>query len=426
MRISIVTSGSRGDIQPYIALGKGLKASGHEVKIVTNENFEDFVKSHGLDFYPITVDLRDILESEVGMKLLESGYSYKFIKMFSSLMSEHIEILFHQLLDSLEDTEFIIFSAVTFIAYHIAKKKGVKCIAAYLQPVTPTNEFQSIMFPDKLNLLPFYNKLSHYVFQQAIWQTIRTTINKLMIEKLESEKIPFLGDFNKLYTLNQVKKEQLNIVYGYSPYIIPKPLDWSHNIDVTGYWFLNSDKNEKLSPELENFLDTDKKVVYIGFGSMRNRDTNETARVVLNVIKRLDVKAIIMTGWGGFKDLPSDENISVVESVPHDLIFPRMSAVVHHCGAGTTSAGLKAGVPTVPIPFFADQPFWATKLYRLNVASKPIDRKDMNETNLYEALKTTLTDESISKKASYIGKIIRAEDGVKRAVDIINEKILKS
>ncbi len=214
--------------------------------------------------------------------------------------------------------------------------------------------------------------------------------------------------------------ELVPVLYYYSPHVIPQPNDWPKNAIATGYWFLNSMNNWQPPADLVKFIAAGKPPVYIGFGSMTGQHPEQIAQIVIAALKKSKQRGIIATGWGGLaaSDLP--ENIFKIESVPHDWLFPQMAAVVHHGGAGTTAAGLRAGKTTVICPFFGDQPFWGNRIAELGVGTKPIPIKQLTVDKLVDAINTAVSNENMRQRAANLGEKIRSEDGVARAVEIIN------
>ena len=232
---------------------------------------------------------------------------------------------------------------------------------------------------------------------------------------LNTPAAPLLGPYDSKSTQN------MPILYGFSPAVIPAPADWKGNTHITGYWFVEEADTWQPPAALLDFLQSGSPPVYIGFGSMSNRNPEETADVVIQAMALTDQRAILLSGWGGLQksDLPG--SIFMIDSIPHSWLFPRVAAVVHHGGASTTAAGLKAGVPSVIIPFFGDQPFWGQRVADLGVGPKPIPRKKLTAEKLANAIREVITNEDMRQRAAKLGKQIQAEDGIASAVTIISQ-----
>lgn len=415
MKLTIVTSGSRGDVQPYVALAIGLRNLSHDITFVTNENHTHFIESHGFKIYKIKGDIRAIVESEEGARLLESGYSINFLLKFINIYKEFLGTFLEDLYDGCQGSEGIIYSTVTSSAYFVAQSMNIPSIAAYLQPINRTNEFPVFLFPPNTITTKLTNYMSYVTAEQLFWQPIRSYVNDWLKNKVKTKKAPFLGLYESL------KKTNYPFVYGYSPSILPRPHDWQESIKVFGYWFLDKQESWQPSKYLVDFLEDGKAPVYVGFGSMANRSPEESAETVIKALKKTKSRGVLLSGWNGLKKSDLDDDIFMIDSAPHDWLFPQMSAIVHHCGAGTTSAALKSGVPSVPVPFFADQPFWAYQIYHLGLASKPIMRKDLNSNNLAYSINKVIEDNHIQKRSKKMGHIVSSEKGVELSSSYIDQ-----
>ncbi len=422
MRITIITPGTYGEARPYVSLGVGLQAAGHEVRLVTNANYEPLVRQWGLDFAPLSGDPRRLLEDDVGQAMLEAGSNpVSFLRRYTHLAKILMGDLFADCWRVCQGAQAIVVSIGGFFAggYHVAEKLGVPFCCAFLQPVNPTRAFGSLLLPAWPRWLGWgqavYNVLTHVSVIELTWQLLRPTINKCRQEILGLPPLSVLGPFLQMHRARHL------VLYGYSPSLIPRPPDWDDWIEVTGYWFLNSAQDSQLPAGLVNFLAGGPPPVYIGFGSMSNRDPKATTRLVLKALARAGQRGILATGWGGLHDTELPDEVFTVASVPHDLLFPRVAAVVHHGGLGTTAAGLRAGVPSIIVPFFADQPFWGRRVYELGVGPRPIPRKRLTTESLADAITAAVEDREMQHRAWTLGQRIQAEDGVSRAVEVFQQ-----
>jgi sterol 3beta-glucosyltransferase len=205
----------------------------------------------------------------------------------------------------------------------------------------------------------------------------------------------------------------------YSPIISPKPPDWGDHLYVCGYWFLDPVPNWQQSAELTTFLDARAPPVYIGFGSMANRTPQKTAQLVQEALELSGQRGILAAGWGGIDNATMSGNIFALDSVPHAWLFPRMAAVIHHGGAGTSAAAFRAGVPSILVPHPGHQPFWAKRVTELCVGPQHIPRRELTAKRLAAAITVATTDQDMQARATALGERIRAEDGVTRAIEFI-------
>jgi sterol 3beta-glucosyltransferase len=416
MRIAIIALGSRGDIQPYIALGKGLKDAGHFVRLITHENFEALVSSYGLEFFPVKGDVQEFLKTEEMRQLLERG-NFLAINARTAKAAQQAAIDWAQGgLVACQGMELLVAGVGGLnVALSLAEKLQIPFLRAYIFPFTPTKAFPGIIFPQSLSKLGgAFNQFSHHLLQQLMWQGFRKADRLMREQVLELPPASFWGHYNSPHFL------RYPTLYGFSPSVIPKPSDWD-NTHVTGYWFLDSAPDWTPPSALIDFLESGSPPIYIGFGSMGSRNPEETADLVLQAIERTQQRAILLSGWGGLSKANLPDTVCIVDSIPHSWLFPRVAAVVHHGGAGTTAAGLQAGVPSIIIPFFGDQFFWGQRVAELGVGPEPISRQQLTVERLAQAIFQALTDERMRTNAANLGSKIQAENGVASAVDVIQE-----
>ncbi|UCD23738.1 MAG: glycosyltransferase family 1 protein [Gemmatimonadota bacterium] len=420
MNITIVTIGSRGDVQPYVALGVGLKSAGHRVRLATHARFESFIKNHSLDFAELPGDPREMVESDAGQAWLDTGTNpLAFARKMAAIMRPLTLSAVRHCLQACRDADLIIYSILGWlVAHHVAEKLYVPTIAAPLQPVTPTPEFHMMGTRSRGVVGRIVNRMMYVGGEQLYWICFRRSLNNARSEILDLPPMPLKAPFS------DDRKRGGPVLYGYSPTLLPKPPEWPENVHVTGAWFLDPDPTWKPSRELSAFLEAGPPPVYVGFGSTHTRNAAELTRYVVQALKRTGQRGIILTGWGGLHGSDLPDNVFTVSSVPHDWLFPKTAAVIHHCGSGTTAAGLRAGVPIVPIPFYADQPFWAACMHDLGVAAKPIPIKKLSADRLITAINYVTNDVDMRKRAVAVGERVRSEDGVGRAVELVERLYL--
>jgi sterol 3beta-glucosyltransferase len=414
MLITIMTVGSRGDVQPMVALGRGLRQHGLEVRLATHSLFADLARENDLEFAPLEGNPQALLEQREGAEWLRSQHSLsKMAGGFRQLMGPVIRQCFKDGLEAAAGSDAIIFSGPAYyFAHSIAQKLGIPFIQAYLQPIHPTGAFPSALFPAPFSGGRIYNYATHVIAGMTFWQLLRPVVNEARREFFGLPGFSWRGPFLDL--MHQAHP----VVYGYSPAIVPKPANWGDYIHVSGFWFLDQ-PDWRPSAELEAFLAGGPPPVYVGFGSMNDGDPQRMTETVLKALDLSGQRGVLLTGWGGLHQTDLPEQIFKIDHAAHEWLFPRMAAVVHHGGAGTTAAGLRAGVPGVLIPFFGDQPFWAAQIHRLGLGPRPIARAKLSAAGLAGAIDRAVGDEAMRRRASAMGDVIRAEDGVGRACAII-------
>lgn len=415
MKITVNTLGTRGDVQPYIALSLGLQQAGHSVRILTHQIFEDFVKEHGLDAYPLELDPRQVL---VNQALSELGNNaVRINRWLEENFKSGLRYLFTETLNANRGADLMLNSGLSFAGWHVAEKLSIPAIATYLWPVTPSRHSPAAtgkIPPRWLPLRGVVNYLSTKLFNQLFFNLLLPSVNRCRKEVLDLKALT-----SRDYWSLDSPGSPTPLIYGYSPVVVPRPPDWSGNQHISGYWFLDAAKDYRPEEALLGFLADGPPPVYIGFGSMVDHEREAVTRIVIEALRETDQRGVLLGGWSrlGSGDLPGF--VLRMDAVPHDWLFPRMAAVVHHGGAGTTAAGLRAGVPSVTVPAFGDQFFWGWRVHELGAGPKPIPRKKLTVANLTGAIREAVSDENIRSRALLIGRQIRAENGVETTVSMI-------
>lgn len=411
MRLAIHTLGTRGDVQPYVALARGLMAAGCEVVLATAVRFESFVVAHGVPFAPLPDDFLDLMDTPEGRAAL-SGRS---TLTWTLRLVRQVRPMMRRLLDAqwaaVGGADAIIYHPKALGSAHIAERLGIPAICAFTLPgMTPTRAFPSPMLPFA-DLGPL-NRLSHELFLRYANSLFREPVNRWR------EEVLGLPPSRRDDCIHGVPVPRL---YGFSSSVVPKPADWDENSAVTGYWFLD-DEAWLPSPSLQAFIEAGPPPVYVGFGSIPSASPVRTTATVVEALALAGQRGILASGWGGLA-APLSEHVYMLDAAPHDRLFPHVRAVVHHGGAGTTAAGLRAGKPTVICPFFGDQPFWGRRVADLGVGPAPIPFKNLTGERLVEAITSAVDDDVMRRRAEQLGAMLRAEDGVGTAVAFILKRL---
>lgn len=413
MRIHLMASGTRGDVQPMIALGKALRDSGHEVVVVAGSNFMGWIESHGLKALP-TVDMEALMQSELGVKWVEEPNAMKQLGHMKALMNSIADEVIAITISATEGAELIISGFVTeAFTQAICEKRGVPQISLGLQPYRATRSGPASLlapFPRANNVL---NRFAGRFAERIAWSMSAPTAQKLR------QKLGLPPHTTRSYVR---AAHRIPALYAFSPAVVP-PVD-DANAHTTGFWFLD----EAYTPpdDLTRFIEAGEPPLYIGFGSMSSSDPTRTVQMVAEALKRIGRRGILARGWSGAQVSDVPNYLQVLDHTSHTWLFPRMAAVVHHGGAGTTAAGLRAGVPSLIIPHMADQPFWGRRVHHLGVGVKPIERHKLTLESLTASLDALVNDRQIASRAADLGARIRDERGVDNAVDWINAYIGQS
>lgn len=411
MRISLHTLGTRGDMQPFLALAVGLKRRGHDVVMVAPAQFERAATAEGIDLHPMPREFLDLVDSPEAKAMLGGGRGGG-LKAGMALMKEYKRIspgLFNAEWEAARDfrPDVILHHAKALGAPHIAENLGVPLmLASPLPGFTPTSAFPSPLVP--VSSLGPLNRISHSLTASGGAATFRGTLRTWRSEVL---KLPSRGSGAPLR----------GTLYGYSPQVLPKPADWDEDVAVTGYWFLEAPAWEP-DTRLAAFLTAGEAPIYVGFGSMPGQDPRALTTMVVEGLRLAGKRGLIASGGGALDASVTADHIHHLEGAPHDQLFPLMRATLHHGGAGTTGAALRAGKPTAILPFFGDQPFWANRIRKLGVGPKPLDKKRLSAESFAEAFRA-MEHLDMHLRAERLGAAIRKEDGTGQAVDFIEQRV---
>jgi sterol 3beta-glucosyltransferase len=414
MKIAVVASGSRGDVQPYVALGKGLADAGHTVRLLTSDDFESLARGAGLEFISSGTSVEQMLQNPEWRQVTESGNFVKILGKMNAEMKRRAEDFAREMPPALEGADLVIAGMAGMGgAFSIAEKLNIPVTLAYVVPFTPTRAFPAPLFP-RLPLGGITNPLSFQVLRQVFWQSTR--IADVHTRKRLGMRPPsFWGPYGAL------DRRRVPTLYGYSRHVLPEAGDWGDHIRVTGYWYLDAAPDWTPPAGLTDFLKAGPPPVYIGFGSMVNKDPAAVAELTLKALALSGQRGVLASGWGGLSPADLPDNVFMIGSVPHRWLFPQMAAVVHHGGAGTTAAGLGAGIPSIIVPFMADQPYWGRRVQALGVGPAPIPRRRLTAVNLAAAIQQAVSDSGMRGRAAALAERIRTEDGVRRAVAAIQQ-----
>jgi len=410
MHITIAAIGSRGDVQPYLALARGLKAAGHSVAMVAGENFRGWITGMGIDFAPI-IDMEALMNTPDGRKWVEQGDSSAAqLRQMRWVADQIAPSATHSFTQLAQETDlFLTGLAGEGYLHAIAEKFGTRVMGAALQPYQ-----RSRLGAATLNgVTSGSNPLNWWygtMVARMLFDVYRPSISTFRAE-LQLPP-PHLRDFTK-------RREAMPFLYGVSRHVVPRAPEWNAESHRTGYWF--HDQPDYQPPQtLLDFLQAGDPPVSIGFGSMASSDPYQTFALFTQALGRAGRRGVIITGWNRAA-LQGSDTIHVLEQAPHDWLFPRMAAVVHHGGAGTTAAGLRAGKPSLLIPHMGDQPYWGRRIAELGVGAKPISRQRLTVSALAEAITAITGDAAMIERAGRLGEQIRAENGVEEAVQRIEQ-----
>lgn len=408
MKIMLSTFGTRGDVQPFVALGQGLMAVGHDVIVCTPEGFRPFIEEHGLTYGYIANEFLRLTEQALQAQgfRAQMAASQQFPKAIRRALDDEWRVA------QAVKPDLIVYHTKSLGSYHIAEKLGIPQIVAMPLPITPTRAFPYPFFAGA-RLGGALNRLTYTLmgFASAMWAG---TTNDFRVKTLGLRPLNAFAD-----PLQGPDRQPIPVLYPYSSHLVPVPSDFPAHVYVTGYWFLDEAPHWQPEPALAAFLEAGPPPVYIGFGSMVGAQPEKRGRMAIEALVATGQRGVLASGWGALKPNQLPKDILLIQATPHDALFPKMAAVVHHGGAGTTAAGLRAGKPSVICPFLGDQPFWGWAIHRAGAGPHPIPQNKLTAGRLATAISIVMRDTALRERATQLGDRVRAENGVARAIEII-------
>jgi sterol 3beta-glucosyltransferase len=404
MRVLIVTAGSRGDVAPFTGLARRLEQAGHHVAVAAHGFFAGLVRGCGLDHRLLPGDPVEMARARIAAPSPDDARA-----VFSAFLEEVVE----GLIEAIDAGADVVLSAFGMapLSRVVAEAFGIPSIGTYLLPAVPTVHFPLPGWPEPGDLGPARNLSAG-----------RELVGRAA--DLYDEVVPRLRAELGLPVATRPDRaagsspEGWPICHGFSTVVVPRPDDWPPEVCVSGYWWPARPTGWQPEGDLLDFLDAGPAPVFVGFGSMAVPRAEWLTELVSDALQRAQVRAVVQGGWAGLT--PVGDDIMLIGEVPYDWLFPQMAVVVHHAGAGTTGAGLRAGVPAVAVPVVIDQPFWAGRLHHLGVAPAPLPHDELTVDALAMAIRSCLDEPAYRSRATEIANRVRTEDGAAAVLAVIN------
>ena len=395
MKIYLVTTGSRGDFEPFYAFAKQASNLGHEVYLAVTEEFIGEIKDNSFKVLKLPGTIKQFVDSN-GVSYIKNALD--FLPNVRPMLVKILDVISNQIIEIKPD---VVFYHPTALTAPIAAKyvKALSVLVEIIPVLSPTSEFASA----------------------GLWTSDLKFLNKLTYKGIElAEKLFFL-ETNKLAKKLKVKNRDHDLAISLvSPALLNRPHDWPSNSYVVGPWY--QEKKEELSQEITEFVER-KETIYAGFGSMKKKDPLKLAEAIIKACKELNLQLIINKGWGGL-EIPSqyknDDSIRFVNGISHAKIFPKVKAIIHHGGVGTVHAALRAGTVSIIVPFIVDQPWWADRLHRLNLGPKALPLRKFTTENVIKRINET---SKYKENIINIAKMMQKDDGVNMTLELIRKNL---
>ncbi|MGY3791004.1 glycosyltransferase [Streptomyces antibioticus] len=400
MRIMIAAAGSRGDVAPYTGLGVELSRAGYDVALAATETFAPLAREAGLGFRSLPADTRGHGEVTGRRDLMRAASA--FITELGQGFADAVD----------KGTDLLLLSTTTTpLGWHLTEATGTPSLGVYLQPTVPTGDFPPVVTGSR-----------------SLGRVGNRAIGRLALRMADRVYEPAVAQLRHHLALPRCsasemrrRQEQANwpILHGVSTALVPRPSDWRPGLDVVGNWWPHHEPADRLPSDLEDFLSAGPRPVLIGFGSMASGDGERLSEIAVRALRRAGLRGILQAGTAG---LAADgDGLLTIGDVPHALLFPRLAAVVHHGGAGTSAAALRAGVAAVPVPVTADQPFWTKRLAALGAATDPIPFRYLTVERLADSLRQVVKEQAHSRAAARAARHMATENGARRALEAIRQ-----
>ncbi|WP_030234292.1 glycosyltransferase [Streptomyces sp. NRRL S-350] len=407
MRILIATAGSRGDVAPFAGLGVRLRAAGHQVAVATHASFAESVRAAGLEFRALPLDPRAELASAQGQRLLRAGSGAGAILQLLRLGRKFMPALGDGIVEAVAlGTDVLLTTGTTSALGQVAAEAaGVPIIELLLQPLDPTREFAPAVTGTRSLSRPG-NLLAGHAVQTGIDQLFAPAVRGLRRR---------LG--LPPQSIARARRHR-PVLHGFSPTVVPRPADWHPRLDVAGYWWPPAQPDWQPPARLLDFLGAGPPPVFVGFGSLVVGDAERLTATAVAAARSAGVRLLLQSGWSGLSAEDSDTVLTIGDA-PHDWLFPRMAAVVHHAGAGTTAATLRAGTPSIPVPGQLDAPFWASRLTALGVSPGPVPLRALAPARLAAAIRSALDNPHHLARAQSVAATLASEDGTAKVLTAV-------
>jgi len=403
MHYALLTYGSMGDIRPFVALAQGLQNKGHRVTLAAPENFKAFVEGFGVTYYPLAGNMEELVNTEEVIRVIQSGNNFTFLRKLQKLADRTRAAIVAGLMEVSKDADVLITSTLNIfyvdaIARHLHKKW------AMMLPSPPMIETKEFPYPelDGLNF-PAYNRLTYRLVNFAYWLAYKSRINALRISLCLPPQIK--------NPLRQYVKDSVPTLFIFSPQLIRRPDDWNAHCQITG--FLTINERAPIDPQLDKWLKAGAPPLYIGFGSIPIPDRKRLSAVIRELLATYRI--VFCKGWSSLPDLPHHPNLFTLDQADHTWLLPRCKVAIHHGGAGTVGAALKAKTPSIVVSIFGDQAMWGKIVQRRSVGCH-IPFKRLTAKKVLKAIRAT-TSPPISPTVITIGEKVTMEDGVANAID---------
>ena len=423
MHIVMLALGSRGDVQPFVALALGLQAQGHRVTIAAAADYAPLATAYGISFAPLVGYVRELMNFGLVNELLDGAHNpLYFARAFLAELTPLLTTIMADCWQIAQQADLLIVSTLgLYLGLELVEKQRCPLVAVHFHPLFATPAHAHVNFPTVPAWLPGaapYHRFTHWVGQHGFGQLLGPALNRARQTALG---LPPLSRWER-YRRAQAA---LPTLYAYSATVAPLPMGTILPAPsaLTGYWFLPQSPAWQPPAVLQEFLAVGPPPVVITFGSiLGGRNPDQMTALLAAALTQSGHRGLIYRGWGDLGNIALPPTVLAIDAIPHDWLFARCAAVVHHGGAGTTAAVLRAGVPSVVVPVFGDQRLWAARIYALGAGPSPLPRRQLTVARLAAAIEQAVTQPALRSQAQRLQQALQTEDGVGVAVAWLEER----
>ncbi|WP_447007821.1 glycosyltransferase [Saccharothrix isguenensis] len=410
MKVLVLTLGTRGDVQPFLELARGLRAAGHDPLVAAPHRFTALAAGFGVPFAGVDDGPLRVMDDDRAGEVIEGGLRVRLrqLREMPAMFTKVLEDCW-SVAEAGPGFDLVVHNGQIIAGQHVAEALGVPAVLGLPLPLfVPTREFRRPGAPLPPGLPGPLNRASY------LGMKLPAVTFGRVVDKWREKTLGLPLRRGRHDPTRAVDGTAAPVLHAFSPAVIPRPADWPASAVTTGYW--TGSGGTPLPARVEEFLAAGGTPVSVGFGSMIGSDPARLAEVVVEAARRVGVRTVLASGWGALAGAPCADDVLVVDEIDYRTLFPRVAAVVHHGGAGTTGAAFAAGRPQVVCPFVADQPFWGDVAHRRGVGAPPVPQRRLTVDRLAAALDVVVGNEVMARSAGELGERVRAEDGVGTAV----------
>ncbi len=417
--VVLLTTGTRGDLQPSLALAIALREAGLLTRLASDPAFAPWANQYNLPFTPVEGNPSELMTRPGSQSALT--YDGNLLRSLRASLRylQAARPVFHQMLHSAwkacQGARAVVVSLPTLWGVYIAEALDIPCINALMQPLSRTAAFPCSLLPFRLPNWPVLNSLSYFWVEQALWLPWRGLLKQWLRTELHLPPSKLFSPTSRLY------EKGATVLYAISPSVIPRPVDWPVNHQLTGYWFLDPNPTFHPPAELVDFLAAGPPPLYFGFGSGGLRRQQACEEAIVQALERSAFRAVIHFPPQTAHQTSDTRRFFITGDIPHSWLFPQCAGAVHHGGAGTIAAALRAGIPSLVVPQAADQFFWASRVQSLKAGPDPIPQHLLDVNNLSAGLSHFADEPALAENARRLSAAIQLENGVQEAVSRIRD-----